>query len=223
MSEQPDTADEMDIIEKEAFERDRLADMKDLIAHQQRQLEHQQQEIEQLKEKANVDYLTQVLNRDGFDLLINKEWSRIERLRHDQGNEAHLSIVCIDIDDFKGVNDDYGHPAGDAALRSVADVMASRLRDYDIIARFGGDEFVIGLIDADESSALEIAGDIVRLVSEEKIRYNDDKEFKCEISAGVSSLRNQESWDELYSEADRALYATKGAGKGHVVAFQPEE
>ncbi|MEX0748605.1 MAG: GGDEF domain-containing protein [Candidatus Saccharimonadales bacterium] len=207
------SSNELNDLAQEAFIRDRMSDMRDTIQLQQR-------EIERLTTEKNIDHLTQVVNRSGFELLIDEEWSKLKRRRHDNPNTARLSLICIDVDDFKIINDSYGHPAGDAALKTVTDAMNARLRENDIIARFGGDEFVIALLDADEDDALGIAVDLVRLVAGTDISYNGRTEFNCTISAGVSSLSDQTNWTELYKQADDALYATKEAGKGHVLSYR---
>lgn len=206
----------------EAFMRDRHQDLSDLAAKLILENEVLQQENRRLQVEAHTDPLTKTLNRNGFSLLMDARWNDIKRLlRNPLAERPRFSMLCIDIDDFKSVNDTYGHPVGDEALRQIGNTLRARLRESDIIGRFGGDEFVVGLVDDDLADAIRVSEEVLSRMAATKI-VSEQSEFHVSLSVGISTLTNQDNWQELYSQADRALYATKEAGKGHVVTYTPE-
>jgi diguanylate cyclase (GGDEF)-like protein len=131
-----------------------------------------------------------------------------------------LSLVVLDLDRFKEVNDRFGHPTGDALLRRVADAISSAVRGGDTaarlngsVARMGGEEFAVLLPGADEDEALEIADRILEAVRSAVVRTGRGA-VQVSASAGVAALDGAEvSADELYARADRAMYASKAAGR----------
>jgi len=167
--------------------------------------------FQQLEEMAIFDSLTGVFNRRKFDMQLHQEVSRIKRMKH-----GTLSCAFIDLDDFKHVNDTYGHQVGDLVLKHIGASIESCIRDYDLCARYGGDEFVI-LMPSDEpvtNAYLEKAGmRILEKVSQ--FHLVNHPEMKVSISIGIATqpgtTANAES---LLKEADDALYQAKEAGKG---------
>lgn len=169
----------------------------------------------ELREQSLQDCLTGLPNRRFFteDLTRNVEIARrIER---------PLSCVIIDIDDFKRINDTFGHPAGDGVIRQFGAVMRSAKRMSDSVSRIGGDEFAWLLVDADQGSALQAVSRARRLVAENAFEEGFST-VRVTATFGVSSLVPgvELSADELVGNADRALYWGKQCGK-NVVKFYP--
>ena len=129
-----------------------------------------------------------------------------------------LSMVMIDMDGLKTINDTYGHPAGDAALKLVADVIRSHIRRVDMPARFGGDEFVILLPEVELELAVKIAERIC-----DKIRPSEDHSDMFTVSGGVAQLSDEHASAEDFLRAvDNALYQAKRAGGQQVMIQIPE-
>lgn len=155
-----------------------------------------------LREMAQTDGLTKVFNRQHFEHLGNIEFSRAKRFK------TPLSLVMIDIDAFKSINDNYGHLAGDHVLKVFASILKENIREFDIFARFGGDEFVLLMPNTDIDSANILISRLKDIVSNTTIHY-DDQEFKITASCGVSQLLNDESFEMILKAADKHLYEKK--------------
>lgn len=179
------------------------------IEQQQRELEHSNRRLAEL---AASDELTGLVNRRQFQLLLGNELERMRR----EGYRS--SLLILDIDDFKPVNDVHGHPAGDELLRQVADRLRSRLRASDIVARWGGEEFLVLLPGADVHQARRVA-------EEQRTRLAADAfdlgtaEVSITVSIGVAALDvdADEPLEEAYRRVDAALYRAKELGKDRVV------
>lgn len=174
---------------------------------------------ERLKQLGLTDPLTGVNNRRYVELRLIEEIGRIQR----QGNP--LSCVYIDIDNFKQINDRIGHQAGDEVLRGVASRIKTELRLSDAFGRFGGEEFVVLLIDADTDDAIRVAERIRQGVAGEPLVLSDGSNLDVTVSIGVASLsdriRNEPveaTAKEFIARADQALYQAKAAGRNQVVA-----
>jgi len=159
-----------------------------------------------LEKIAEFDTLTNMPNRHNFTTTLNRYISITNRSRDP------LSLLFIDIDDFKNVNDRYGHNVGDKVLVAFADILKAHTRDEDICARWGGEEFVIGFLNTDLTAAAAIA-DKLRLLlqNSEKLQKLLGKEVT--ISAGVTSYVNTDTLDSLILRADNAMYKAKNNGK----------
>lgn len=163
-----------------------------------------------LAHAAATDFLTGVYNLRTFYELGSREFRR--RVRH--GGE--LSLIIIDLDYFKDINDRLGHAAGDDALRIFVEVVQSKLRDQDIFARAGGDEFRVLLPDTLPAGAAMVAERIRRAVGE-KMVANSRGSAQLSISAGICScLPGDESLDDATKRADAALYMAKAAGRNSI-------
>jgi diguanylate cyclase (GGDEF)-like protein len=170
--------------------------------------------IETLKSSANTDNLTGLFNRGYFMSVFEKEFVRSER------NDGIFSIILFDIDNFKKVNDQYGHNQGDEVLRQISYVFKEHSRVYDTTCRWGGEEFAMLLPGTKQKDAVVIANRI-RISFEQQIFTKKGKHFCCSISAGVTEFNRDESGnpDKLIDQADQALYQAKDTGKNCVKVF----
>ncbi|MBE9516843.1 MAG: GGDEF domain-containing protein [Proteobacteria bacterium] len=163
---------------------------------------------------SQTDPLTGLHNRRYLESASTLEFRRAKRYKHD------LSLLVLDIDHFKVVNDEYGHLAGDEVLKSVARHLGMCLRDTDIVCRFGGEEFVVLLPETNEEDALVIAENMRAEVEFMQIVYEGSR-IPITISIGVSSLMEDTAdYDTLFKEADTAVYASKQAGRNRVSGYQ---
>ncbi len=127
-----------------------------------------------------------------------------------------LTVVAIDLDYFKAVNDTFGHSAGDAVLCSLVTLLKDRLRAMDVVARTGGEEFLLLLPDTDAMSGAKVVDGLRQAVQAMSVTY-EGREIVVTISAGVTqSLPKGDTWTAMSNRADRALYAAKGSGRNLV-------
>jgi diguanylate cyclase (GGDEF)-like protein len=172
---------------------------------------------ELVAEQAVTDDLTGLANPRAFRELIAKEASRANRFGHE------LSLLFCDLDDFKQVNDTYGHVQGDAVLRSVGEVLTAESRGIDEPARYGGEEFAVALPETDARGAVEVAERIRSAVAEHSIPLIQGAgAIAVTVSVGVATAppRPPIDVDELIAAADEALYEAKRAGKNAVRAAE---
>lgn len=154
-------------------------------------------------EAALTDPLTGVYNRSFLDSALRRETGLARR------HGTPLSLIMVDVDGLKEANDRYGHRVGDAVIQAVADAVAGcRRRKTDILARYGGDEFVLLLSNTDARGARVLARHIAREVNDLMITV-EGRSVKVTVSLGVASLRRHDTRDDLLARADRALYAAK--------------
>jgi diguanylate cyclase (GGDEF)-like protein len=151
---------------------------------------------------ADLDPLTPVLNRRAFEREMQRAIASADRY----GEE--LSLVYFDLNGFKDVNDLFGHAAGDAALKHVADVLAANVRGSDIVGRMGGDEFAVVLTRASAEDAARRAGQLAAMVEAEPVRWRSQI-FKLSVAHGVRPFTKGKSALELIAEADAAMYLRK--------------
>lgn len=164
--------------------------------------------LEALRRLATRDQLTGLLNRREFDRILAEEEERALRFDHP------FALILVDIDHFKSVNDRHGHPAGDAVLREVARRLGEEVRSVDRVARFGGEEFALIIMQSDGVAALEMARRVCAAVEREPILVRDTLALNVTVSAGAASMpKGARTTEELVTAADRALYAAKGAGR----------
>ena len=166
-----------------------------------------------LAELATRDGLTGLLNRREFLRLLREELDRSERYGHT------CALLLVDIDRFKAVNDTWGHPAGDAVLRTVAERIAAALRPTDRAARYGGEEFAVLLPETPMEGALQAAERIRAAVGSAPVAVSPDRAAPVTLSAGVALYPDAGASEQaLIAAADRALYAAKEGGRDRVVA-----
>ena len=174
------------------------------------ELEHKHHDLEQM---AYTDPLTGLRTRRFYDEIIGQEITRSER------DSGPLSLVFIDIDHFKEVNDTYGHPAGDYVLSKLGEIVKNSVRGSDICCRYGGEEIIVVLPDTDEHGAYKFAEYLRKKIEGEKWDY-EGKKIEVTISSGVSVYRKGSGLIEL---ADRALYEAKRTGRNKVVVYGAED
>ena len=169
-----------------------------------------------VKEQAVTDALTGLANRRRFIEELSAEVSRAERFG------TPLAVVLADLDDFKSVNDRFGHQAGDDVLRAFAAVLRDRLREIDLPARLGGEEFAVLLRQTDAPGARALAEQLRERLADLRLEVGGGKPLTVTASFGVASYPSAHTGDELLSSADAALYRAKELGKNRVVeASQP--
>lgn len=165
----------------------------------------------QLEELATTDKLTGLHNRQAFEVLIGQLMQNYKR------KAETFSVIMFDIDDFKDVNDTFGHLAGDLVLAEIARVSKARIRGSDILCRWGGEELLAVLPDCVLSDAFSLAEEIRIAVSNTECDYKRQK-IRVTISAGVAEFLPDETIDQLISRADQALYSAKRAGKNQTLS-----
>ncbi len=163
-----------------------------------------------VESQALVDGLTGLANRRHCEEALVAELARLERF------EGSLAVVLADLDGFKGVNDRYGHPAGDTVLREFAEVLRESLRDIDLGGRWGGEEFLLLLPGTDLAGAARVAGRIRRALEGRALLSVEGERIAVTASFGVASYLQAATGRELVEAADAALYEAKRAGKNRV-------
>lgn len=167
---------------------------------------------QQYKERAMRDGLTGIFNRQYFfDLMQEEYYKAVE-------NNNYLAIIMFDVDKFKSINDEYGHLVGDKVLRSITNSVNQIIRDFDIFARYGGDEFVIGLPNTDPTAANKVAARIKNNINQ--IEFEKEKRLKVSCSIGIINLTNEKSIEDLIDKADKALYNCKNNGGNCVISYR---
>ena len=177
------------------------------------ELESLRTELDLAKVQATMDSLTGVTNRRGFDESIEK------MLREHPAGEAGPSVVLIDLDHFKLINDEYGHVFGDTVLKSVALAIRSCVKGRDLVARYGGEEFVVLLPRTDLAGAGEVAERIRLMVQEAPFVTPEGGTISATLSVGLAMLPAEAtSFADLLAAADRAVYEAKRQGRNRTVA-----
>ena len=167
---------------------------------------------EQARRLADIDPLTGLYNR--------RAWSQRlpETEREARTRGVPLTLLFLDLDGFKQLNDQHGHAAGDNTLLALAGVLRAELREEDLIGRYGGEEFVVALPGADEAHALQVAERIRQRLRERSLTAVG---VQCTVSIGVAALQSHEDTAALLRRADEAMYAAKAAGRNRVVLSVP--
>jgi diguanylate cyclase (GGDEF)-like protein len=168
-----------------------------------------------LKETSFKDEVTGLYNRRFFSLRLEEEISRFRRFNHP------VSVVVLDLDGFKSVNDEFGHAIGDETLRDIAQILMKHSRGINVVSRYGGDEFAVLLVETSKTGARLYADRIRHVVA--TFPFSHGKNVTA--SFGVSSLPDDEATtsEGLFRAADEALYAAKRAGKNQVMGAGPPE
>ena len=167
--------------------------------------------LDRLEHESTIDFLTGLNNVRQYDNALNESFLNVIN------RKEHLSILIIDIDFFKKVNDTYGHLAGDAVLRQLGTVLSTSSRSFDIVSRIGGEEFSVILPDCPTNQSMEVAERLRLAVELHGFILPDETKINICISIGCATYPdNVKSLENLAHEADTALYAAKHSGRNKV-------
>ncbi|HEX4900314.1 MAG TPA: GGDEF domain-containing protein, partial [Pyrinomonadaceae bacterium] len=161
--------------------------------------------FEKTKESALVDALTELPNARAFYMLLGQRIAECQRMNHES-----LSVICMDIDNFKGINDEYGHAIGDRVLASIAGVIRKELRQMDVLARYAGDEFVIIMPMASQQMAVSVRDRIRTAVEGQKFSVRTGKTVELGLSLGIACFpADGETTEELLTAAASTMQRDK--------------
>lgn len=186
---------------------ERTAALRQAILEQQAQMEELRRVQAALDQRARTDGLTGILNRREFDGILRVEMARATR------HGLPLSLLLLDIDHFKGINDAYGHIVGDTVLVGFTHRIQRHLRTHDVFARWGGEEFVVLVPQSDHAHGLALARRLCQLVAAEPF----EMVARVTVSVGVASLTPHDTPETLIGRADKALYLAKSQGRDRAV------
>jgi diguanylate cyclase (GGDEF)-like protein len=174
-------------------------------------LESMHESISMLYEAATHDEKTGLYNNKFFDTLLDMEIEKAKR------GKQELSLIMMDVDFFKKVNDTYGHIKADELLKRLAELTKKHARKSDIVARFGGEEFIILLPETDLEKAQKFSSNLRTLINSDRIL----KKYKITISGGITQFRKgNDNKKKLRERADKALYKAKEKGRDNFVALE---
>jgi diguanylate cyclase (GGDEF)-like protein len=198
----------------------RLKALQDALVEKNRELDKANKELARKREEllalSRTDPLTSLYNRRYFEERLQEEFARARRYR------APLSLAMLDVDFFKRINDTYGHPFGDEVLRAVAQVTRARLREVDLLARYGGEELIALLPETSPVDALRACERVREAIEALQLDYSGPdggkQVVRCTASLGLASLPSPslQTPEDLLRAADECLYAAKGAGRNRV-------
>jgi len=186
--------------------REDLTHHKTMVETAQAKIKNLEKELTTLSEQVRIDQLTGVLNRRGLDEALAREVSRVER------SGGNLCVALLDIDNFKRLNDTYGHEVGDDALKHLATVVSETVRPTDIVTRFGGEEFVVLLPSTMLDDALTTMVRLQRALTKRFFMGNNNQ-MLITFSAGVAMYKQGEDQATVLHRADQAMYLAKKTGK----------
>lgn len=190
-----------------------LESMKTRVEEAEREISRLQVELAQTSELVRLDQLTGTLNRKGLEEALGREMSRARR------RNLSICVGLLDVDNFKALNDTYGHQAGDDALVHLAQVIRETLRPQDTVARYGGEEFVVLLPDTELEDGANVMTRLQRALTARFFLHNNER-LLITFSAGVARIGPEESPETALRRADSAMYQAKKAGKNRVIAVQ---
>jgi diguanylate cyclase (GGDEF)-like protein len=170
-----------------------------------------------LKNQATRDPLTALYNRRYFEEEVSK------RITQSLKNNQDFSVLMVDADHFKKINDTYGHKTGDAVLIDLAQTCEKALREDDIVARYGGEEFVIFLSKVNAEKAQTVAERMRQSIANRIVRAEEGAEVKFTVSIGISSSAVSDNIETLIKTADEALYKAKSNGRNRSEIFTPKD
>ena len=191
------------------------------MAEEQKRIKELEEEVVQLRELAYKDELTALYNRHGFKEESAKFICEVKGYLENPSRRKNFlvksfSLMIFDIDNFKKINDTYGHQAGDAILKLVSKIIKERVREIDMVARWGGEEIIVGLVGSEEDHAYKIADDIRKKIEEAIVDW-EGKTIKFTVSGGVAGFAEVKDFDGLFKKSDEALYKAKQTGKNKIV------
>jgi diguanylate cyclase (GGDEF)-like protein len=172
-------------------------------------LEH----VDKYKNEANTDSLTRLFNRRSFDKILDKAMVLFKE------NNLHFSLVILDLDDFKKLNDTYGHQAGDEVLRVFGSILQKNMRQEDSAFRYGGEEFAV-IASGDKAENIKLFIERIRNQVINEIITFEGKKISFTFSAGVACIQKSFSKDDLIHASDQALYYAKEHGKDQIIVYE---
>lgn len=196
--------------------RQEVLDARQKVDEVQRKAAQLEAELQQVSEQVQTDYLTGTLNRRGLKEAYDRELAIAER------ENTPTSIALLDIDNFKELNDNFGHQIGDRILAHLATLIKDTVRPGDRVSRYGGEEFLILLPNADINQAIAVLTRLQRALTKHFFLH-EDAPLLITFSTGVTRHLPGETQDAVITRADQALYQAKRNGKNRVVALQPED
>jgi diguanylate cyclase (GGDEF)-like protein len=206
--------DEANVLQKTV--EDKLKRDEEALTALTERVETLQANLVQAEEQASLDPLTKIYNRGAFDRALAK------MIKTARAKKMSLSLAVIDIDHFKQINDEHGHPIGDRVLLCAAQWLTAAVRHHDVVARYGGEEFGVILADADLAAAEMRFTSVSRDVAGRSFEYELDgvtKSVRFTVSCGIAQLTGpSESGQDLIQRADQALYDAKHQGRNRVVS-----
>jgi len=161
---------------------------------------------------AHYDTLTEMPNRKNFAIRFEKIFALSKRI------EKPLCLLFLDIDNFKAINDNFGHNVGDEVLTEISKIIKTNLRKTDIYARWGGDEFIIIFVGSSAEESLNISNKIRKAI-EENLKLHHFVEHAVTISAGLTNISTTDTQDSAISRADKAMYIAKKNGKNRIELY----
>ncbi len=171
---------------------------------------------DELERIANFDPLTGLWNRRGFTAALERE-----RKRERVGVSRTLGLLLVDVDNFKAINDAFGHEVGDIALAAAAGRLTAVARGHDVCGRWGGDEFIMVIADCDDDMLVAVAHRVIAAVTATPIRLGNGEDVRMTISVGACPMAPGETFETVVARADLALYAAKRAGRDRAAMFDP--
>ena len=166
---------------------------------------------QQIEKLSITDPLTDALNRRALAFYGEQEIQRAHRYHR------NLTLILLDVDDFKGINDTYGHPSGDYVLKTIVQTIQKIIRTNDFVFRYGGDEFIVLLVETDVNEALEPVNRIHQELEHVFVSAEEDIPLQIQVSLGITGLSVDDNLEEMLQRTDQALYQAKAAGKGQTV------
>jgi len=177
-----------------------------------RNIDLERQSLEKVKLKVYRDSLTGLYLREYLQIKLKENLYYMERYGR------IFSLLMIDVDDFKGINDKFGHQVGDNVLFQIGNLIKKNIRSSDIPVRYGGDEFVVLMPETDINSAKKVAEKFADKMSK-VIFKKKDEEFKVTFSIGLTCVRKDDTLDSIMERVDAALYSSKRSGKNSITVF----
>ncbi len=175
------------------------------------QIDALQEELAELQKEKNIDFLTGVMNRRGYTTAVAKIENEFNFF------ESKYAVVFYDIDNFKVINDTYGHECGDVILNIFATILKKLTREDDIVCRYGGEEFVALIHYNEENEVKRYIKRVKEIISQNKFIYNNEIKLKVQFSAGVSFRNKYDSYENSVKKADKLLYEAKHSGKNKII------
>jgi diguanylate cyclase len=188
------------------------ATLKEMLSETKREVENLRDQLELSRQEATTDALTGLLNRRAFDVQMLKTTEKADV------SQEYLSLLMIDIDHFKKVNDTHGHLVGDKVIRFIATQLSKNVKGRDIVARIGGEEFAILLPNTQLENARILAESIRSKIEKSQLKRMDNSESlgSITVSIGATCYKRNEPTNDFLQRADKALYSSKNAGRNKV-------